>query len=105
MTLVPASSPEVMWVTDPELGADGNHPLVDLASQPAPWFAAWCTTHVHRGLHVGATEDGWALTRPERSLMILSPPRDTGKTTAVLVLVASAYAPVVAASTKDDLFA
>lgn len=58
------------------------------------------------GLHMGATEEGWARTRPERSLMILGPPPDTGKTTGVLVpLVLSTYGPVVAASTKDDVFA
>src|SRR5512135_3388889 len=98
MSLEPHDGPsDAIVVANPGLGADGRHPLVDLAGRRIPWFDAWCTTHLCRGLHLGATDDDSALSRPERSIMILGPPRDTGTTTAVLVpLVRSAYAPVVA---------
>src|SRR5512135_3824237 len=107
MSLAPQEGPsDAIVVANPGLGIDGRHPLEDLAGRRVPWFDAWCTTHLCRGLHLGATEGDWALSRPERSIMILGPPRDTGKTTAVLVpTVLTAYAPVVAASTKDDVFA
>lgn len=113
MTVVATQGPPHVMATvyhpmaiDPQLGADGSHQLEDLARRPSPWFVSWRTTNLHRGLHVGAIDEGWVLTRPERSLMILGPPRGTGKTAAVLVpLVLSAFRPVVATSTKDDVFA
>jgi hypothetical protein len=101
------SSGELSWPYESDLGAYGGNPLLELAERSRPVQDAWgYTSRRLATLHVGAHEDEWVLARPERSLLVLGPPRDTGKTTAVLVpTVLVAYAPVVAASTKDDVFA
>src|SRR5512144_301043 len=95
------------WPYQSDLGASGMNPLLELAMRPRPIEDAWgYTVRQAVAVHVGAHEDGWVLGRPERSLLVLGPPRDTGKTTSVLVpTVLVAFAPVVAASTKDDVFA
>ncbi|HYQ81297.1 MAG TPA: TraM recognition domain-containing protein [Anaeromyxobacteraceae bacterium] len=84
-----------------DLGTSRMNPLLELGTRPRPIEDAWGFTLRNRmALHVGAHA------RPERSLLVLGPPRDTGKTTSVLVpTVLVAFAPVVAASTKDDVFA
>jgi type IV secretion system protein VirD4 len=92
---------------EPAFGQTGMNPLLELAWRRDPIWDAWnVTASSQTTLHVGAYEDAWIMARPERSLLVLGPPRDTGKTTAVLVpTVLSAFAPVVAAGTKDDVFA
>ncbi len=100
------------WPTQPwphrsDLGLAGGNPLVELAFRRRPVQDAWgFTSECFRALHVGALSEDWLIARPERSLLVLGPPRDTGKTSGVLVpTVLVAYAPVVATSTKDDVFA
>jgi type IV secretion system protein VirD4 len=99
--------PESQWPYSSDLGRSGANPLFELAGRRRPIHDAWGYTLPQMAtLHVGAHQSEWLLARPERSLLVLGPPRDTGKTTAVLVpTVLVAYAPVVAASTKDDVFA
>jgi len=100
------------WPTEPwpyasDLGMRGGNPLEELAGRAKPVHDAWgFTSYGGRTLHVGAHDDMWLMARPERSLLVLGPPRDTGKTSGVLVpTVLVAYAPVVATSTKEDVFA
>ena len=90
-----------------DLGTSGMNPLLELGRRRRPIEDAWGFTLGNKmALHVGAHEHVWILARPERSLLVLGPPRDTGKTTSVLVpTVLVAFAPVVAAGTKDDVFA
>jgi Type IV secretory system Conjugative DNA transfer len=101
------SEPERPFPYQSNLGMSGVNPLFELAGRLKPVQDAWgYTLRQLATLHVGAHEGEWLLARPERSLLVLGPPRDTGKTTAVLIpTVLVAYAPVVAASTKDDVFA
>jgi hypothetical protein len=99
--------PNEPWPYGSDLGMRGGNPLEELAGRARPVHDAWgLTSYGGRTLHVGAHEDMWLMARPERSLLVLSPPRDTGKTSGVLVpTVLVAYAPVVATSTKEDVFA
>jgi hypothetical protein len=55
-------------------------------------------------LHIAMSAEGWIQTRPERSLLVLGPPRDAGKTSGVMIpLVLTAPGPCVSASSKDDV--
>ena len=95
------------WPYASDLGEAGDNPLFDLAVRPRPIQDAWgYTCQRPATLHVGGDGAAWVMARPERSPLVLGPPRNTGKTTAGLIpTVLVAYAPVVAASTKDDVFA
>src|SRR5512144_2143342 len=54
------------------------NPLLELAMRPRPIEDAWgYTVRQAMAVHVGAHEDCWVLGRPEGSLLVLRPPRDT----------------------------
>jgi type IV secretory pathway TraG/TraD family ATPase VirD4 len=56
------------------------------------------------GVYVGATDDGgWRLSRPERGVLVLGPPR-SGKTSSIIVPALLAHdGPAVSTSTKADV--
>src|SRR5688500_7537561 len=76
------SEAEGQWPYPSDLGLSGANPLFELAGRRRPIQDAWgYTLRQLATLHVGAHEGEWLLARPERSLLVLGPPRDTGKTT------------------------
>jgi type IV secretion system protein VirD4 len=84
------------------------HMSVWIQGQDDPLWAARSHLATYGdALHVGMDDAGWVITRPERSLLVLGPPRGeegTGKTSSVLIpLVLTAPGPVVSTSTKGDV--
>jgi type IV secretion system protein VirD4 len=77
----------------------------EIARRQEPlWELQHISAYNGHGLHVGMVAKGWILTRPQRALLVLGPPRG-GKTTAVVVpIILSAAGPVISTATKIDVF-